>query len=24
VHIAHADWIGPARLRPVDGVWVLN
>jgi uncharacterized protein Usg len=24
VYVAHADWIGPARLRPVDGQWVLN
>jgi uncharacterized protein Usg len=24
VHVAHADWVGPARLRSVDGQWVLN
>jgi uncharacterized protein Usg len=24
VHVAHAGWVGPARLRSVDGQWVLN
>jgi uncharacterized protein Usg len=24
VHIAHADWAGPAMLRHVDGRWSLS
>lgn len=24
IHIAHADWVGPAQLRHVDGRWSLN
>jgi uncharacterized protein Usg len=24
IRIAHADWVGPAELRAIDGRWVLN
>lgn len=24
IRVAHADWVGPAELRVVDGRWVLN